>query len=245
LDVGNVSPTFAENRKRGEMLDRLLESKSRRARSPMGAVTSIGAHLAVIVVAIHATAQSRPRPRSVETQEIVPFVVKSPPSPPVLSHTAQTKRLGAPVTPDIRITFDPKIPPIDFTPTSTSPSDFTSGLATSSTVGSPVSTSAGNGTFNADQVEKQVALLAGAPIPSYPEALSAAGVEGKVVAQFIVDERGRVESDSIRFLQSDNSLFEASVRNVLRRMRFVPAEIGGKKVRQLVQMPFVFTIARH
>jgi len=27
-------------------------------------------------------------------------------------------------------------------------------------------------------------------------------------------------------------------------MRFVPAEIGGKKVRQLVQMPFLFTLSR-
>jgi len=27
-------------------------------------------------------------------------------------------------------------------------------------------------------------------------------------------------------------------------MRFVPAEIGGRKVRQLVQMPFVFTLNR-
>jgi periplasmic protein TonB len=34
------------------------------------------------------------------------------------------------------------------------------------------------------------------------------------------------------------------VRTALRRMRFVPAQIGGKKVRQLVQMPFVFTLQK-
>jgi protein TonB len=34
------------------------------------------------------------------------------------------------------------------------------------------------------------------------------------------------------------------VRVALRRMRFIPAEVGGVKVRQLVQMPFVFTLSR-
>ena len=148
-----------------------------------------------------------------------------------------------PVGPRIPITFDPKLPPIDFTPPSTSLTDFAYGIASTGTGTASASASPVNGTFSAEQVEKQVSVLAGAPMPSYPEVLRAAGVEGKVVAQFIVDERGLVESDSVRFLQSDNALFEASVRNVLRRMRFAPAEIGGRKVRQLVQMPFVFTLA--
>jgi outer membrane biosynthesis protein TonB len=32
--------------------------------------------------------------------------------------------------------------------------------------------------------------------------------------------------------------------SALGRMHFVPAEIGGKKVRQLVQMPFLFKLSR-
>jgi protein TonB len=144
----------------------------------------------------------------------------------------------------VRIVIDPKLPPLDFIPPSpTSPTDFTNvRIGTSGSDQSGPATTF-SGTFNADQVERQVSVLAGAPAPNYPEALRAAGVEGRVLAQFVVDERGMVESDSVRFVQSDNSLFEASVRNVLKRMRFAPAEIGGKKVRQLVQMPFVFTIS--
>jgi protein TonB len=34
------------------------------------------------------------------------------------------------------------------------------------------------------------------------------------------------------------------VRRALARMRFVPAEAGGRKVSQLVEMPFVFTLSR-
>ena len=64
------------------------------------------------------------------------------------------------------------------------------------------------------------------------------------MAQFVVDESGRAQADSVRFLRSDNRLFENAVMAVLPRMRFTPAEIGGRKVRQLVQMPFVFTLGK-
>ena len=226
------------------MLDRLLESRSRRSRSAPGVVTSVTAHLAIIIGAIHATAQSRPRPTPVQTVVIVPYVPKSPPSRPATPQRTQTKTPGPPTRPIFPITIDTKLPPIDLTPPSTSLTDFTKGVESSRTDdGSSVGLTE-RGTFNADQVEQQVRLLAGVPIPTYPEPLRAAGIEGKVVAQFVVDERGVVEADSVRFVQSDNVLFEASVRSVLRRLRFAPAEIGGKKVRQLVQMPFVFTISR-
>ena len=65
-----------------------------------------------------------------------------------------------------------------------------------------------------------------------------------MVALFVVSEAGRVEPATVRFTASDNPLFEVAVRNALDGMRFVPAEVGGKKVRQLVQMPFVFTLTR-
>jgi protein TonB len=99
------------------------------------------------------------------------------------------------------------------------------------------------GVFEANQVEKQVSLI-GSATPRYPEVLRASGVEGRVTAEFVVDERGRAEADSVRFVGSDNQLFEEAVKAVLPRMRFAPAEVGGRKVRQLVRMPFVFTLGR-
>jgi len=226
------------------MLDRLLESKSRRSRSPIGVIASVIAHLAIIVIAVHATAQSRPRPMPVQRLVIVPFVPKPTPTEPSKSLPTHTRNAPVPTDQYVRIVIDPKLPPIDIIPPSpTSPTDFTNVRIVAG--GSNQSGSGKNLTdsFSADQVERQVSLMSGAPVPTYPEALRAAGIEGKVIAEFVVDERGMVESDSVRFVQSDNELFEASVRNVLRKMRFVPAEIGGKKVRQLVQMPFGFTIS--
>jgi protein TonB len=64
------------------------------------------------------------------------------------------------------------------------------------------------------------------------------------VALFVVNERGRAELESLRFTRSDHSLFEAAVKDALAALRFVAAEVGGRKVRQLVQMPFVFRLSR-
>jgi len=100
------------------------------------------------------------------------------------------------------------------------------------------------GTFRADQVEKRVSLLPGSGSPTYPEVLRLAGKEGRVVAQFVVDEEGRVEEKTVKLVRSDNMLFDEAVRSVLPRMRFAPAEIAGRKVRQLVEMPFVFALSR-
>lgn len=76
---------------------------------------------------------------------------------------------------------------------------------------------------------------------SYPEELRGKGVgDGEVLAQFVVDTTGRAEMSSYKVLQTTHELFGNAVRQVLPSMRFIPAEVGGRKVRQLVQTPFVF-----
>ncbi|HEU4748165.1 MAG TPA: energy transducer TonB, partial [Gemmatimonadaceae bacterium] len=97
--------------------------------------------------------------------------------------------------------------------------------------------------FSAEHVERQAYLAEGGVAPRYPHSLRAAGIEGQVTALFVVSEAGRVEPGTLRFTRSDNPLFEAAVKDALERMRFIPAEVGGRKVRQLVQMPFVFRLA--
>lgn len=94
------------------------------------------------------------------------------------------------------------------------------------------------------QVEKPVAPIVGSGAPRYPAILRSAGMEGEVLAQFVVDTTGRIEIESYKVLRQSHDLFDASVRNALPEMRFTPAEVGGRKVRQLVQQPFVFQLAR-
>lgn len=90
------------------------------------------------------------------------------------------------------------------------------------------------------QVDKQAVLMPGGAVPTYPESLRATNVAGDVLAQFVVDSTGTPVIASFKVLKSTNELFAQAVRDALPRMRFTPAERGGIKVRQLVQMPFTF-----
>lgn len=90
------------------------------------------------------------------------------------------------------------------------------------------------------EVEKQVQTAPGSALPRYPPALKQANVEGSVLAQFVVDTSGRAEMKTFKVLKATDPGFVQAVRDVLPRMRFYPAEIGGRKVRQMVQQPFDF-----
>ena len=94
------------------------------------------------------------------------------------------------------------------------------------------------------QVEKPVVGAPGSSQPRYPDILRQAGVEGEVLAMFVVDTTGKVEAGSFKVLKSTHDLFAQSVRTALPGMRFIPAEVGGRKVKQLVQQPFTFAITR-
>ena len=108
----------------------------------------------------------------------------------------------------------------------------------------------GTGPVNVDQpyfefqVEKPVVAAPNSASPRYPEMLKSASVEGEVQAQFVVDTSGRVEPGSFKVLKSSHELFTAAVREALPRMRFLPAEVGGRKVKQLVQQPFQFALSK-
>lgn len=80
--------------------------------------------------------------------------------------------------------------------------------------------------------------------PSYPAALQARGIEGQLVAEFVVDTLGRAEPASFVARSSTHAEFVAAVRSALPRMRFLPAEREGRKVRQLVHQAFAFAIDR-
>jgi protein TonB len=101
-----------------------------------------------------------------------------------------------------------------------------------------------NQTFFDFQVEKPVAPVPGTGNPRYPDILRSSSIEGEVLAQFVVDTTGRVEVSSFKVIRTSHELFSASVRQALPNMRFLPAEVGGRKVKQLVQQPFVFALQK-
>ena len=62
--------------------------------------------------------------------------------------------------------------------------------------------------------------------------------------QFVVDTLGRVDMSTFRVLDSSNELFVRAFVEMLPKWRFYPAEAGGRKVKQLVQLPLKF-VAQH
>lgn len=84
----------------------------------------------------------------------------------------------------------------------------------------------------------------GATAPRYPDILRKAGVEGEVLVQFVVDTMGKVEPATFKTLKASHELFANAVREALPGMTFTPARLKGAKVRQLVQQPFSFAMAR-
>jgi hypothetical protein len=48
----------------------------------------------------------------------------------------------------------------------------------------------------------------------------------------------------VQFVRSTHDLFSRAVRDALVNFRFKPAEIGGRKVSAMAEMPFEFAIQR-
>lgn len=76
--------------------------------------------------------------------------------------------------------------------------------------------------------------------PGYPDLLRAAGVEGDVVAQLVVNADGTPMEGSLKILKSTHALFTEAVRAAFPNMRYTPATVGGRAVRQLIQQSFEF-----
>ena len=228
------------------MLAHLLESRKRSERSVWGALVSTIAHSAVIGIAVAATAHARIEERT--PREVVRWV--EPPIAAPVARAASAARPPSrplPSTPPIAALaldrIDVVLPPIELVLPSPSPSVIppTTGEATPGATADSAPLGSKDA-LSAEQVERQVSLRQGARPPRYPAALRASGIAGEVIALFVVSEAGRVEPASVRFVRSDHVLFEAAVREALDAMRFNAAEVGGKRVRQLVQMPFVFML---
>jgi len=80
------------------------------------------------------------------------------------------------------------------------------------------------------------------PIPTYPELLRQAGIQGRVLLEAVVDTTGRVASDSILVVFTTNPAFVAPARQALVSTLFRPAMVGGRPMRMRVRVPYEFTI---
>jgi periplasmic protein TonB len=239
------------------MFDNLIESKAKRQKSFGATAFSAVFHGILILAAVQATmkAGNRLEKMKAEKVEFVQVKKEEPPPPkeqpkveipPDVVASPQPPKgfqiLSAPIKiPDV-------IPDIDLSKAATREEDFTGkgavgGTARGVTGGVAAPLNSDQPLFDF-QVEKPASANPSNNPPTYPNQLRAANIEGQVVAKFVVDTSGRADMRTFEIIKSDHDAFTAAVRNALPNMRFFPAEVGGRKVKQLVQMPFQFSLVK-
>jgi TonB family protein len=78
--------------------------------------------------------------------------------------------------------------------------------------------------------------------PSYPSEAAARGIQGEVFVQVAVDSMGVPVPETLRVLRSPDESLAAAVKAVVLQWRFEPARLRGRPVRQMVQIPFNFSV---
>lgn len=238
------------------MFNTLLESKAKRQKSTGGTVASVFIHVALIMLIVTLTARAgeiveERRQEDVKFMEVEqpkeappePEQPKAPPPPDVAAAPPPPKGFQTLQAP---IDIPTVIPDIDLTRQVTREEDF-SGRGRAGGIAAGVEGGTGPVTdqpYFDFQVEKPAMAVPGGSSPRYPDLLRNANVEGRVIAEFVVDTNGRADMSQFRVIESSHDLFTNSVRQHLPSMRFMAAETGGRKVRMWVQMPFNFQLQR-
>lgn len=237
------------------MFNNLIESKRKSEKTLGGTLVSIGLHALLITLAVWVTANAGQKVVEKNRQENVDFAQVKPkePPPPPDQPKPPPDVVAAPPPPkgfqvlQAPINIPDKIPDIDLSKAVTDEKDFSGkgvagGKANGVVGGTPTNSDQPYFEF---QVEKPALAREGNPNPKYPSMLESSRVEGDVLAQFVVDTSGRAEMSTFKILQASNELFGSSLKSVLPSWRFYPAEAGGHKVKQIVQLPIKFAVPAH
>jgi hypothetical protein len=244
------------------MLHPFISSASARTTSLGGVWLSALAHAAVIAGAVAGSGRTPPRPAESSAGEVerVSFVEVRPvtraalraaperravPGERALSIPTLALAVGDITVPDVPPEIVPDANVVAET-TDWVQRQFT-GATMSDLIGAMfrrLYTAPAGGAYTEDLVEKIAWPRVDNPRPVYPASMMAAGIEESFFVKFVVDSTGRVDEQSLSFPESAHRLFVDAVKRVLLRSRYYPAELAGRRVRQLVQQVFVFRIAR-
>lgn len=218
------------------MLNVLLESTARTPRPNPATVFSVIIHTALIVMFIANRPGARAEAERSESENVRYLIpldrVKAPPPLEVRTHWHGLGVVGE------RAGLDAGVRASDAL-TGPPPSGRT--LVANETTAAAAHDVVYDTVASAIDVDS-IARVVESAAPAYPATLLAQNVEGRVVAQFVVDTLGRVDTLSFAVIEATHGQFAEAVRAVLPAMRFTPAIMSSRKVRQLVQQPFLFKI---
>jgi protein TonB len=229
----------------------LIESELRSQKSLRSTFVSVAVHACLITFAVYATASAG---EAIVKSPSDPVTIFYPPTPRKPADPARTSTKGSAGGIAVPRTVNRK--PIDLThiPTELPTIDASTPAIDVSTLFGPATPTASGGAHDgtgddgapmfAAPVEKPAIPRSGNPSPKYPSLLESSRVEGAVLVQFVVDTLGVADMSSFKVLDATNELFAESTRATLTKWRFYPAEAGGRKVKQIVQLPLKF-VAPH
>ncbi len=234
------------------MFTTFVESTASKEKRSGGTVVSFVLHVVLVMAAIQGTLSAKTRIDKYKEQK-VEFVQVKKEEPPKEVEKPPPELIAPPPPKGFQILTAPikipdVIPEIDLSKSMTREEDFSGkgsvgGTARGVTGGVARPLNSDQPLFDF-QVEKPAAASPNNQPPTYPNQLRAANIEGQVIAKFVVDTNGRADMRTFEILKSDHDLFTNAVRSSLPNFRFFPAELGGRKVKQLVQMPFVFSLTK-
>ena len=233
------------------MFENLIETKPKKPKTAKQFVISVLIHTALIGGAVYGTLQAKEALEKPK-QEKVEFVEMKKDEPPPPEKQPPPEIVAAPPPPKgfqvltAPIKIPDVLPDIDLSKKVTDEADFSGKGVAGGIAKGVVGAVSADQTYYEFQVEKQVAAAPGQNGPRYPDMLRSANVEGEVLVQFVVDTTGRVEMSNPQFkiIKTSHELFTNAVKQYLSSARFYAAEIGGRKVKQLVQQPFNFTLTK-
>jgi periplasmic protein TonB len=234
------------------MFNDLIESRHQRQQGFGGSIVSVVLHAAAITLAMYVTAHAGEEVRASESPEVpITYVPMQPSKTPPALRTAPRPRDDGISTLPPQKTFRPLVAP-DVIPTSIPIVDLSNPVTDASDfreTGAPARTgdgihdgtlSSGAHPYSLAQVDKPAIERAGNRPPAYPSMLERSRIEGDVLAQFVVDTMGRADMGTFMIVHASNALFGAALAAVLPSWRFYPAQAGGHKVKQIVQLPLTF-----
>lgn len=228
------------------MLDKLSASGAHRRVEPGRVMLAAAAHLLVIFGAIRLTTPEE-GPVGARVVRVVDMVLEQPnPAPetaPVTSAAAETEIVTAPVLellappPEVPLGIPAivKTPPID------------ASVLRRAVAAIPVSregaAAAAGRIVSAGEADDPASVLF-QPAPRYPPVLQAAGLEGRVLLEFVIDTTGHAEPASLRVIERTAEGFDVAARETIEHSLFRPGRIRGRLVRQRTLQWVAFRIVR-
>jgi protein TonB len=243
------------------MFDVLVFSGAPLELKPRWISTSVVMHALAALGAVMVTRAALERPPAASSDvPVMLFVPKAPPPPPAEVEPEPPASAMIVTEPPPRgfqtvavlQDIPDLIPPVDLTQRALDPRDFTGrgvegGLAAGVVGGTgkadvwadgPAPDAIYEATMNDERFAP--ATVVSQPAPRYPRHLEAAGLQGRVLVEFVIDTAGHVEPGSIRSLESTHPAFEEAAQVAMLGSLFNPARLSGHPVRQLTRQSVRF-----